>query len=77
MWQAYIFEFEFILISYDLQKITKTAKVKKGLFFLQNLVQFVYTFGVLNYDISQYGLSQSEKKLGVGDKYHRSIKVHT
>ena len=27
--------------------------------------------------ISQYGHSQSEKKLGVGDKYHRSIKVHT
>ena len=26
---------------------------------------------------SQYGHSQSEKKLGVGDKYHRSIKVHT
>ena len=27
--------------------------------------------------LSQYGHSQSEKKLGVGDKYHRSIKVHT
>ena len=26
---------------------------------------------------SQYGHSQSEKKLVVGDKYHRSIKVHT
>ena len=26
---------------------------------------------------TQYGHSQSEKKLGVGDKYHRSIKVHT
>ena len=25
--------------------------------------------------ISQYGHSQSEKKLGVGDKYHRSIKI--
>ena len=25
----------------------------------------------------QYGQSQSEKKLGVHDKYHRSIKVHT
>jgi hypothetical protein len=24
----------------------------------------------------QYGHSQSEKKLGLGDKYHRSIKVH-
>ena len=27
--------------------------------------------------ITQYGHSQSEKKLRVGDKYHRSIKVHT
>ena len=27
--------------------------------------------------IAQYGHSQSEKKIGVGDKYHRSIKVHT
>ena len=26
---------------------------------------------------AQYGHSQSEKKLGLGDKYHRSIKVHT
>ena len=26
---------------------------------------------------AQYGHSQSEKKLGVGDKYYRSIKVHT
>ena len=26
---------------------------------------------------TQYGHSQSEKNLGVGDKYHRSIKVHT
>ena len=26
---------------------------------------------------TQYGHSQSEKKLGLGDKYHRSIKVHT
>ena len=26
---------------------------------------------------TQYGHSQSEKKLGVGEKYHRSIKVHT
>ena len=25
----------------------------------------------------QYGHSQSEKKLGLGDKYQRSIKVHT
>jgi hypothetical protein len=28
-------------------------------------------------NISQYGLSKSEKKLGVGDKYHHSIKVNT
>ena len=28
-------------------------------------------------NLTQYGHSQSEKKLGVGDKYHRSIKVHT
>ena len=27
--------------------------------------------------VPQYGHSQSEKKLGVGDKYYRSIKVHT
>ena len=27
--------------------------------------------------VAQYGHSQSEKKLGVGEKYHRSIKVHT
>ena len=27
--------------------------------------------------LTQYGRSQSEKKLGVGDKYHCSIKVHT
>ena len=27
--------------------------------------------------IPQYGHSQSEKKLGFGDKYHLSIKVHT
>ena len=27
--------------------------------------------------LPQYGHSQSEKKLGLGDKYHRSIKVHT
>ena len=27
--------------------------------------------------LPQYGHSQSEKKLGFGDKYHRSIKVHT
>jgi hypothetical protein len=26
---------------------------------------------------AQYGHSQSEKKLGLGDKYHRSIKVQT
>ena len=26
---------------------------------------------------SQYGHSQSEEKIGLGDKYHRSIKVHT
>ena len=26
---------------------------------------------------TQYGHSQSEKKLGLGEKYHRSIKVHT
>ena len=26
---------------------------------------------------TQYGHSQSEKKLGVGDKYDRSIKAHT
>ena len=26
---------------------------------------------------AQYGRSQSKKKLGLGDKYHRSIKVHT
>ena len=26
---------------------------------------------------AQYGHSQSEKKLGVGDKYDRSIKVHS
>ena len=26
---------------------------------------------------SQYGHSQSEKKLWLGDKYHHSIKVHT
>ena len=25
----------------------------------------------------QYGHSQSEKKLGLGEKYHRSNKVHT
>jgi hypothetical protein len=26
---------------------------------------------------AQYGHSQSEKKLRLGDKYYRSIKVHT
>ena len=31
----------------------------------------------LNFEGAQYGHIQSEKKLGVGDKYHRSIKVHT
>ena len=28
------------------------------------------------YFLAQYGHSQSEKMLGLGDKYHRSIKVH-
>ena len=28
-------------------------------------------------NLTQYGHSQSEKKLGVGDKYHRSSKVHS
>ena len=27
--------------------------------------------------VTQYGQSQFKKELGVGDKYHRSIKVHT
>ena len=31
---------------------------------------------ILNPVGPQYGHSQSEKKLGLGDKYHRSIKVH-
>ena len=35
------------------------------------------TFQQDGYSFSQYGYSQSEKKLGVGDKYNRSIKVHT
>ena len=31
---------------------------------------------IWNTYLSQYGHSQSKKKLGVGDKYHHSIKVH-
>ena len=34
----------------------------------------------LDQNMARYGHSQSKisfKKLGVGDKYHRSIKVHT
>jgi hypothetical protein len=42
----------------------------------------VYSILMLSYPCAigkkaQYGHSQSEKKLGLGDKYHRSIKVHT
>ena len=44
-------------------------------------VQFYWMEGLGQYciyaDIAQYGHIQSKKKLGVGDKYHCSIKVHT
>ena len=39
--------------------------------------QYIEGTDVEDYPGTQYGHSQSEKKLGVGDKYHRSIKVHT
>ena len=39
--------------------------------------RLVLNFTTFYKDITQYGHSQPEKKLGLGDKYHRSIKVHT
>ena len=50
---------------------------------VMDLIQTNYFFAFLSRNFSllislaQYGHSQSEKKLGLGDKYHRSIKVNT
>ena len=48
---------------------------------LEIMGYFILWYIFLVYQISeyipQYGHSQYEKKLGVRDKYHRSIKVHT
>ena len=43
------------------------------------LEQFDGTYFSLIHDLynTQYGHSQSEKKWGLCDKYHHSIKVHT
>ena len=49
-------------------------------FFFQKILSFIPMVSIQEggYDsVSQYGHSQSEKKLGLGDKYYCSIKVHT
>ena len=44
---------------------------------IYNEVAMLQCSDILVLTSTQYGHSQSEKKLGVDDKYHRSIKVHT
>ena len=70
-WDSYCFQ----LYSNHLKALTR---IKRPRLSLQTLnIDSRKAICIDVYPIPQYGHSQSEKKLGLGDKYHPSIKVHT